>query len=161
MTDLQARVNPLLPGLAISAVVAVAAMFLAEHYGAPVMLFALLLGMALNFLSTEGQAGPGIQFTARTLLRLGVALLGLRITVAQVAALGWSPVLMVLVSVAATIAVGMVLARLMGFRLFFGLLTGGAVAPKVDGTSYGLQLEAGYHVRAGALFLLAHAWLDG
>jgi len=35
------------PGLAVSAVVALAAMFLGKHYGAPVLLFALLLGMAL------------------------------------------------------------------------------------------------------------------
>ena len=75
MTDLQARVKPLLPGLAISAVVAVAAMFLAEHYGAPVMLFALLLGMALNFLTQEegGQAtrsAAGIDFVARQVLHL-------------------------------------------------------------------------------------------
>ena len=137
---LRAQVAELGPGITLSAVVAVAAVALGAHYGAPVMLFALLLGMALNFLSTEGKAGPGIQFTARTLLRLGVALLGLRITVAQVAALGWSPVLMVLVSVAATIAVGMVLARLMGFRLFFGLLTGGAVA--ICGASAALALSA-------------------
>lgn len=137
---LRTQVAELGPGITLSAVVAVAAMALGTHYGAPVMLFALLLGMALNFLSTEGKAGPGIQFTARTLLRLGVALLGLRITVAQVAALGWSPVLMVLFSVAATIAVGMVLARLMGFRLFFGLLTGGAVA--ICGASAALALSA-------------------
>ena len=34
----------LLPGLLASAVVAAAAGFLAEHYGAPVMLFALMVG---------------------------------------------------------------------------------------------------------------------
>lgn len=129
-----------LPGVFLSAVVAVAAMALGAHYGAPVMLFALLLGMALNFLSQDGKAAPGIDLTARQVLRLGVALLGLRITVSQVAALGWAPVLMVLVSVALTIAVGMLLARLMGFRLFFGLLTGGAVA--ICGASAALALSA-------------------
>jgi len=77
MTDLHAQVKPLLPGLAISAVVAVAAMFLAEHYGAPVMLFALLLGMALNFLTQEeggqkNRSAAGIDFTAKAVLRLGV-----------------------------------------------------------------------------------------
>ena len=128
------------PGLAISAVVAVAAMALGAHYGAPVMLFALLLGMALNFLSQDSQAAPGIDLAARQVLRLGVALLGLRITVSQVAALGWAPVLMVLAAVALTIAVGIVLARLLGFRMFFGLLTGGAVA--ICGASAALALSA-------------------
>ena len=154
MTDLQARVKPLLPGLTISAVVAVAAMFLAEHYGAPVMLFALLLGMALNFLTQEegGQAtrsAAGIDFVARQVLRLGVALLGLRITADQVLALGWQPVAMVVLAVALTIGVGIVLARLMGFQMFFGLLTGGAVA--ICGASAALALSAAMpqHPRKG------------
>ena len=145
MTDLHARFKPLLPGLAISAVVAVAAMFLSEHYGAPVMLFALLLGMALNFLSQEeggqkNRSAAGIEFTAKQVLRLGVALLGLRITAEQVLALGWQPVAMVVLAVALTIVVGIVLARLMGFQMFFGLLTGGAVA--ICGASAALALSA-------------------
>ncbi len=128
------------PGLLLSAVVAVAAMALGAHYGAPVMLFALLLGMALNFLSQEERSAPGIDFTAKQVLRLGVALLGLRITTAQVLALGWEPVAMVVLAVALTIGVGIVLARLMGFQLLFGLLTGGAVA--ICGASAALALAA-------------------
>ena len=57
------------PGLIASATVAAAATFLSQHYGAPVMLFALLLGMSMNFLSTEGKCKPGIEFTAREILR--------------------------------------------------------------------------------------------
>ncbi|MEZ5662678.1 MAG: putative sulfate exporter family transporter [Burkholderiaceae bacterium] len=134
------RVSQRAPGVLICGVVAVAAMALGAHYGAPVMLFALLLGMALNFLSREGPSAPGIEFTARSLLRLGVALLGLRITLAQVVELGWEPVAMVVVSVAATVSFGIVLARWMGFRVFFGLLTGGAVA--ICGASAALALSA-------------------
>ena len=70
----------LLPGILASAVLAIAAAFLSQHYGAPVMLLALLLGMAMNFLAREGPCVRGIEFTARAVLRLGVALLGLRIT---------------------------------------------------------------------------------
>ena len=145
MNALRTRFESLWPGLVVSGVVAVAAMFLAEHHGAPVMLLALLLGMALNFL-TQPEAGQhsrsaaGIDFTAKAVLRLGVALLGLRITIDQVMALGWGPILMVVLSVAATIGVGIVLARLMGFQMFFGLLTGGAVA--ICGASAALALSA-------------------
>jgi uncharacterized integral membrane protein (TIGR00698 family) len=128
------------PGLLVSAVVAVASLSLAEHHGAPVMLFALLLGMALNFLSHDGRCAAGIDFTAKQVLRVGVALLGLRITAAQVVALGWEPVAMVVVSVGLTIGCGIVLARLLGFQMFFGLLTGGAVA--ICGASAALALSA-------------------
>lgn len=135
-----ARARSLAPGVLACGVVGAAAAFLSEHYGAPVMLFALLLGMAMNFLSGEGACRPGIEFSAKQLLRIGIALLGLRITVGQVAALGWGPVVLVLVCVAATILVSMVAARLLGFQPLFGLLTGGATA--ICGASAALALSA-------------------
>jgi len=118
----------LAPGFLASGVLATAAAFLSQHYAAPVMLLALLLGMAMNFLSSEGPCVPGIEFTVRTVLRCGVALLGLRITLAQIALLGCQPVVLVLLSVALTIGSGIVDARLLGFKIGFGLLSGGATA---------------------------------
>lgn len=138
----QARWAPLWPGVAMSGVVAVAAMFLAEHYGAPVMLFALLLGIALNFLSEDGRGKPGIDFVARQVLRWGVALLGLKITAGQVQAMGWGPMAMVLLAVTCTIGFGIVMARLMGFKTFFGLLSGGSVG--ICGASAALAISAAF-----------------
>jgi uncharacterized integral membrane protein (TIGR00698 family) len=139
-TTWPALLRQLFPGVLACAVVAAAATFLSQHYGAPVMLFALMLGMAMNFLSADGPCKPGIEFTARHLLRLGVALLGLRITAAQVVDLGWQPVLIVAFSMAATITVSMIVARLMGFDVRFGLLSGGATA--ICGASAALALSA-------------------
>ncbi|MES2878196.1 MAG: putative sulfate exporter family transporter, partial [Pseudomonadota bacterium] len=82
----------------------------------------------------------GIEFTARHVLRWGVALLGLRITAAQVVALGWHPVMVVAISLVLTIAVSMIVARLMGFNILFGLLSGGATA--ICGASAALALAA-------------------
>ena len=135
-----AQARALFPGVLACAVVAAASTFLSEHYGAPVMLFALLLGMAMNFLSGEGPCAAGIAFTGRTVLRLGVALLGLRITAGQVAELGWHPVAIVVLSVALTIGVSMMLARWLGFQSLFGLLSGGATA--ICGASAALALAA-------------------
>ena len=130
----------LFPGVLACGVVAAAATFLSEHYGAPVMLFALLLGLAMNFLSGEGACKPGIEFTARTLLRVGVALLGLRITLSQVAELGWQPLVIIVLTVALTIGVSMLAARLLGFQTLFGLLSGGATA--ICGASAAMALAA-------------------
>lgn len=130
----------LFPGVLSCIVVAAASTFLAQHYAAPVMLFALLLGMAMNFLSAEGPCAPGIEFTARQVLRVGVALLGLRITVAQVVALGWEPIVLVVVSIALTISLSMLVARAMGFNTLFGFLSGGATA--ICGASAALALAA-------------------
>jgi|SRR5580765_3771293 len=130
----------LFPGVLACAVVAAAATFLSEHYGAPQMLFALLLGLAMNFLSSDGPCAAGIEFTARQVLRVGVALLGLRITFGQIAELGWQPAAIVVVSVVLTIGVSMLAARMMGFQTLFGLLSGGATA--ICGASAALALAA-------------------
>lgn len=126
----------------MSALVAVAALFLSEHYGAPVMLFALLMGMAVNFLSEDGPCKPGIEFVSKQVLRWGVALLGLKITASQVQAMGWQPVLMVVLAVALTIIFGIVVAQAMGFQKFFGLLSGGAVG--ICGASAALAISAAF-----------------
>jgi uncharacterized integral membrane protein (TIGR00698 family) len=128
------------PGVALALTIAAAATFLSEHYGAPVMLFALLIGMAFHFLSIEGRGVPGIAFSSRTILRAGVALLGVRITFADISALGFQTVLTVLVLIAITIATGFVAARFFGRQWRFALLTGGSVA--ICGASAALALAA-------------------
>ncbi|MCC6077452.1 YeiH family protein [Pseudomonas sp. GCM10022188] len=140
LVSINCRVRELAPGFMVSLIVAAAATFLSEHYGAPVMLFALLLGLALNFLSADGKCKAGIEFTARTVLRIGVALLGMRITLEQIAALGWKPVALVVILVAVTISLSVVAAKALGFQRLFGMLTGGATA--ICGASAALALAA-------------------
>ncbi|MGV7216034.1 YeiH family protein [Bradyrhizobium sp. UFLA05-112] len=111
-----------------SGTIALAATWLAQHYNAPVMLCALLLGMAFHFLHEEGRCIAGIEFSSKSLLRIGVGLLGARITVAQIADLGIGSMLIVAIGVISTIAFGVAVARLLGLRPMFGLLSGGSVA---------------------------------
>ena len=136
---LRQRVRELAPGISVSVVVAAAATFLSEHYTAPVMLFALLLGMGLSFLATEGRCKAGIEFTARTVMRIGIALLGMRITLDQMTALGWQPIFLVITLIIVTISVSMIAAKYMGFQRLFGMLTGGATA--ICGASAALALS--------------------
>src|SRR6476660_7539068 len=77
-------------GLVLAIVIAIAATFISDHRGGPTLLYALLIGMALNPIACEGRAKAGIDIAARNVLRLGVALLGARITFDQIAMLGWS-----------------------------------------------------------------------
>ena len=80
----------------MSLIIAVAATFLSEHYGGPVMLFALLLGMAFYFLSQEGPCVAGIEFASKRILRVAVGLLGAQITISEIMKLGPRPVVMVI-----------------------------------------------------------------
>ena len=127
-------------GFLVSAVVAVAAQFLSEHYGAPAMLMALLLGIAFHFLAEEGACKPGIEFTARTVLRFGVALLGARISVELMIGLGPRLIAVVVAGVVLTIFFGLLGARLLGRGWRFGLLTGGSVA--ICGASAAMAISA-------------------
>ncbi|WP_235364854.1 YeiH family protein [Sphingomonas sp. ERG5] len=117
-----------LPGLAIVAAGTLAAAFLSDHYGAPLTLMALLIGLALNFLSADTRLTPGLAFASRSLLRWGIVLVGVRITFGQIVALGPVALLCVLAIVALTIGVGILAARRFGFDTAFGTLAGGAVA---------------------------------
>jgi len=127
------------PGVIVAVTVGLAATFLSQHYGAPVMLFALLLGLAFHFLHEEGRCVAGIEFCSRTVLRVGVGLLGLRITLGQISSLGIEPILVILVGVATTTLLGHGLARRMALGRYFGLLSGGAVA--VCGASAALAIS--------------------
>lgn len=140
LTGPAGQLRRLFPGLLACATVAAAAGFRSAHHAAPVMLFALLLGLAMSFMSAHPACQPGIEFASKQVLRLGVSLLGLRITADQLVALGWQPVLLVVAAVAATIAAGIAAAKLMGSRGLFGLLTDGAVA--ICGASAALALPS-------------------
>ncbi|MBW7057463.1 putative sulfate exporter family transporter [Paracoccus bogoriensis] len=123
-----ARLRLLGPGVTLAVIVALAAQFLSAHYGAPVMLMAILLGMPLHFTAEDSRATPGIDFAARGLLRLGVALLGLRVSVEMVALIGWPFVALIAASMAALILGSVGIMHRLGRDRAFGLLTGGSVA---------------------------------
>jgi len=135
------RAQILFPGVAVAVLVALAAQFVAEHYGAPAMLMALLFGIALNFLGDSASpTAEGIGFTARAVLRLGVAMLGARISVDMLASLGWGMIALLLAGTAATILFGMALGRVIGQTARFSLLTAGAVA--ICGASAAMAIAA-------------------
>ncbi len=127
-------------GIAVSVVVAVTAQFLSEHYGAPAMLMALLLGIAFNFLAEEGRCVDGIEFTAKTILRLGVALLGARISIELLIGLGSGLILLITAAVVATILFALLGAKLLGRGWRLALLTGGSVA--ICGASAAMAIAA-------------------
>lgn len=134
------NLRALLPGLFVVAMIVLAAMFISEHYGAPVMLMALLFGIALHFLDEEPRTGPGIAFASRTVLRIGVALLGLRISAEVALSLGIDVLVMIVAAVISTILFGLVCARFFGFRGKFAFLSAGSVA--ICGASAAMAISA-------------------
>jgi uncharacterized membrane protein YadS len=133
-------IHAVYPGLLAAGTIAIASDWLAQHYTAPVMLFALLFGMAFHFLYEGGRCVAGIEFASRSILRLGVALLGVRITFGQIASLGFAPVATVIVGVTTTVIVGVALARRLNLSPAFGVLSGGSVA--ICGASAALAIAS-------------------
>lgn len=120
--------------------VAMAAQFLSDHYGAPVMLMAILLGIPFHFLSQDPRMAEGIHFAGRTVLRVGVALLGLRITAQLLDGIGVAEAVMLAMAVGTTICAGIWLAPRFGKSGYFGFLAGGSVA--ICGASAALAISA-------------------
>jgi uncharacterized integral membrane protein (TIGR00698 family) len=103
-------------------------------------LYALLIGSAFNFLITDARVRPGLDLCAKPVLRIGVALLGAKITVAQIAGLGPVMPALILAAVVLTILLGLGLARLFRRPTEEGLLSGCAVG--ICGASAALTIAA-------------------
>lgn len=134
------RLRALLPGLLLCLTVAMAAGFMAQQYGGPQVLYALLIGLALHTVGTAGALAAGVEFCSRTLLRLGVALLGARITLPVIFELGAASALVIALAVVATLAVGWLLAKRLRLPVEQGVVSGGAVA--ICGVSAALAIAS-------------------
>ena len=128
------------PGLLLSATIALAVRFVSDQLGGPAMLYALLFGMAFNFLTEDERFAAGIRFASRHILRFGVALLGLRITTGDVMELGWPVVALIVASVVATILAGGLIGRLFGLKGDQSILSAGSVA--ICGASAALAIAS-------------------
>ena len=128
------------PGLAMTSVAALAAAYLSEHYGAPLMLMGLLIGLAFNFVNADARLHPGLGFASKTLLRWGIVLVGLQVTFAQIASLGWVAFVAIAVMIALVTVTGTLVARGGPMGSAFGTLAGGAVA--ICGASAALALSS-------------------
>ncbi|MEP2990539.1 MAG: putative sulfate exporter family transporter [Parasphingorhabdus sp.] len=117
-----------LPGLTFVLVVALAALWLSEHYGAPAILMGLLIGLALNFVNRDERLAAGLNLSSQTLLRWGIVLIGTQITFSQIIGLGIAPFLALVGIMVAVIFSGVLTARFLSQDFRFGLLAGGATA---------------------------------
>ncbi|MCP8937704.1 putative sulfate exporter family transporter [Alsobacter sp. SYSU M60028] len=130
----------LAPGVALSAAVAVASVLVEPLTGraigaltgravvVPAVVVALLIGMALHRFAARPLFEPGMAFSVKKLLRIAIALLGLRIALGDIWALGFGTALLVVAAMAVTVVSGVAFARLFGREAAYGALAGGATA---------------------------------
>lgn len=132
------RLRDYLPGAFVTAIAALAAAWLADHYAAPLVLMGLLIGLAMSFLSQDSRTHAGLDLMSQTALRIGIVLVGARITAEQLAELGPLPFALLIGIMLAVIVVTVATARLFRQDRHAALLAGGATA--ICGASAALAL---------------------
>ena len=107
-----------LPGLTLTGGIALAAFALRQIPGVGMfspMILATVIGMLFhNLVGTPAICRPGVVFSLKKILRLGIILLGFQLMLSQVAAVGVIGVAIILVTLVATFAVTKFLGRVMG-----------------------------------------------
>jgi uncharacterized integral membrane protein (TIGR00698 family) len=109
------------------------------------LVIAILLGMAWRAaFGVQENAGFGISFAAKTLLRAGIILLGMRLHLGDVAAAGGDVLIMDCIVIAVTLTVVYVLSRMWKVDPQIGLLTacGTAICGAAAVGAIGSQVEA-------------------
>jgi uncharacterized integral membrane protein (TIGR00698 family) len=117
---------PLMPGLAAAALVAAAARLLSGVLPSFVgeVLLAVLLGLVVGVAARRPATAPGLRFALARLLRVGVVLLGARLSLAAVVQVGLSVVLVVAVAIGLGLALTLVAGRALHLPLPVVLLIG-------------------------------------
>lgn len=175
----------IVPGLVLAALLAIAGNYLAELLGEDLMglpkspispiMMAILLGVLLrNSVALPATVEPGIKFSLQRILRLGIVLLGVRLSLGEVGLIGLKalPVIIITLSVA-LVVVNLVSKRLglsarMGSLIAVGTSICGATAimataPTInardDEVSYSVACIALFGMAAMLVYPFAAHWL--
>ena len=130
----------ILLGILVVAVLTVFTYGIEPYINAPIMVIALFVGLLCNRLYTFAPLQSGIAFMGKTVLRVGVALLGLRISLGQILDLGLESVFLAFVLISITILSTVYMAKLLKCDTTTGVLFGGAVG--ICGASAALAISS-------------------
>jgi len=121
-----------IPGLLIAFALAVAGNFLADRLALSLglgagaisgIMVAILLGLALgNLLKLPAALKPGISFAVKRVLRLGIVLLGLKLSIVEVGSIGLKSLPVIMVTIPAAILIVTYLGRRLGLPDRLGTL---------------------------------------
>ncbi|MGI9232634.1 MAG: YeiH family protein [Woeseiaceae bacterium] len=174
-----------LPGLILALVLAFAGQYLSDFIGKDLMglpkspisaiMMAILLGIVIrNTLSLPAALQPGIRFGLVRVLRLGIVLLGIRLSLGEAGAIGLKALPVIVGAVAAALLVVTFLARRLGLSGKLGTLiavgtsicgataivaTAPTIAAKDDEVAYSVACITLFGVIAMLLYPFAGHWI--
>lgn len=174
-----------LPGLALALVLAIAGQFLSQWIGTSVMrmsnspvsaiMMAILLGIVVrNVVTLPAPFRAGIRFGLERVLRLGIVLLGIRLSLGEVGVIGLASLPIIVVVVAAALLLVTWLGRRIGLGARLGTLiavgtsvcgataivaTAPTIAARDDETAYAIACVTVFGVVAMLCYPFAAHWL--
>ena len=147
-------VRPVVPGLVVVCALAALAFVLAEWSSFSSLVVGIALGAVVaNTLGVPAVLAPGVRFGARTLLRAGIVVLGLRLSLGDVVGLGADGLLVVMMVVIVTFFGTQWIARQLGIGRDLGLLVatgysicGASAIAAVNGVVHADEEETAYAI---------------
>ncbi len=129
----------LIAGVATCAALGALSMVAGNVTDIPPVLLALVAGAVLAHRTDVVPLAEGVNFTVRTILRIGIALIGVRLSAAQISELGLSTVLMAAGGVFLMLTAGTLVAMAFGLPRGRSILSAGAVG--ICGASAALAIS--------------------
>tara|TARA_X000000368_G_C23046262_1_gene719275 strand:+ start:965 stop:1960 length:996 start_codon:yes stop_codon:yes gene_type:complete len=115
-------------GLIIVSIIATLSLILSSYYSTPKLLFAILIGMSVSYLSNKKSFEKGIWLASDPILKLGVSFLGFRLSLENVTQVGGVSLLLILILIVLTILFGYFFSIKLLKNKSFGLLSASSVA---------------------------------
>ena len=174
-----------IPGLGLAFAIAIAGIYLSEFIGITLMglpkspvsaiMLAILLGILVrNTLPLPAAVQPGIRFSLVRILRLGIVLLGIRLSLGQVGAIGLQSLPIIIGAVASALLLVTYISRRVGLSGRLGTLiavgtsicgataivaTAPAIGAKDDEVSYAVACITLFGVAAMLVYPFAAHWM--
>jgi uncharacterized integral membrane protein (TIGR00698 family) len=174
-----------LPGLILALILALAGQYLSEYIGVHLMglpkspisaiMMAILLGILIrNTITLPAMLQPGIRFGLVRVLRLGIVLLGIRLSLGEVGAIGLKSLPVIIGAVAAALILVTYLGRRLGLSAKLGTLiavgtsicgataivaTAPTIAARDDEVSYAVACVTLFGVVAMLVYPFAGHWI--
>ena len=123
----------IVPGVMLALAIAIAGQYLADFIGLDLMglpkspvsgiMIAILIGIAVrNAMSLPAAIQPGVRFSLVRILRLGIVLLGIRLSLAEAGAIGLKSLPVIVVTIASALLLVTWVARRLGLTARLGTL---------------------------------------
>ena len=136
------KIKKLLPGLILGVMIAIVSFYSAKYFNNLIgykslissILLAIILGIIIKtFIGINQRFDEGLDFNVKKVLRIGIIILGIRLSISEIFSLGLSGIPIIIVCIFAGLITGYLLTKLLNLPSKLGVLI--AVGTSICGAS--------------------------